>query len=128
MKEKRQIRIKGQNMKAASYLSVAAIAAAVLSTTFSAEATEQQITNSPKTSAVPEAATEQWQSVTIECGDGGLKTFLIPAMHQPAVKTSLSLRAERVTHWHWRQQDVPNGSAVSYAVPGRQESKLMSVK
>ena len=115
-------------MKTASYLSMAAIAAAVLSTTFSEEATEQQPANSPKTSAVPKAATEKWQSVTFECGQGCSVTFLIPAVQQPAVEKSRSARAERVTRWHWAHQDVPNGTAVSYAVPERQDSKLASAK
>jgi len=115
-------------MKAASYLSMAAIAAAVLSTTFSAQATEQQLANSSKASAVPKAATEKWQTITVECGQGGTVTFLIPAEQQPVVEKSHSARAEHGTRWHWAQQDVPNGSAVSYAVPQCQNPKVASAK
>lgn len=107
-------------MKAVNYLSLAA--AVVLGMTLTAGAADQQVATSSKKSAT----TEKLEFVTFQYGQGIEVTYVRPAEPRSALERSVGARKTSTTHWE--QQSIPNGSPVTYAVPGHQQFEVAPVK
>jgi hypothetical protein len=105
-------------MKTAHYLLTTALVAVTLSITFSAEAAEKKVKDASKKMAAPSDESGKWRSVTVECGNGGSVTFLVPVPQRASNGKGSAAQTERATGGRRAQQDVPNGpAAISYAVP-----------
>ena len=65
-------------MKTVKYPAILALIATAITLTLTACATGEMTTNSPKQAAARQAADDQYQTITVETGNGGPVTFLVP--------------------------------------------------
>jgi hypothetical protein len=107
-------------MKAVNYLSLVAVAA--LTMTLTARAAGQQVANPSKESTT----TGQLEFVTVQYGQGIAVTFVRPIVRRSAPERSVAARKASTTRWE--QQSIPNGSPITYAVPGHKQFEVAPVK
>jgi hypothetical protein len=113
-------------MNAIKCLSTAAALILALALNPSARASEQPVASSSKGLTMKGTTTTKWQYVSVQAGQGGTISFVIPVVEQTSLEKSVAAREQHSTHW--MQVSVPNGMSVSYSVPNQQHFELAPLK
>jgi hypothetical protein len=101
-------------MKTVNSLRLFCMTVAALVATLSAEAAEQQIAVPSPKSVAPQAASEDRRAMTVQCGNGGSVTFVVPPVKRTSFESASPAHVEK---WKSVTLECGNGGLLTFLIP-----------